>query len=112
MDSILTSIKKLLGPTEDYEHFDFELIMFINTTLAVVTQLGVGPKEGFVIKDKTAVWTDLAPEGPALELAKGYIWAKVKLKFDPPTTGSHVEALKETIREYEWRANAAAESQE
>lgn len=109
MDSILTSIKKMLGPTEEYEHFDPELIMHINTALAVVTQVGVGPAEGFVIKDKNARWTDLAPEGPALELAKGYIYAKVKLVFDPPTTGSHVEALKETIREYEWRASIAAE---
>lgn len=111
MDSILTSIKAMLGPAEEYEHFDPQLIMFINSTLAVVTQLGLGPKEGFVIKDKTAKWTDLAPEGPALELAKTYVYAKVKLKFDPPTTGSHVEALKETIREYEWRTNVAADSQ-
>lgn len=111
MDSILTSIKAMLGPTEEYEHFDPQLIMFINSTLAVVTQLGLGPKEGFVIKDKTAKWTDLAPEGPALELAKTYIYAKVKLKFDPPTTGSHVEALKETIREYEWRTTVATDSQ-
>lgn len=107
MDSILTSIKKMLGPTEEYEHFDPELIIHINTALAVVTQVGVGPAEGFVIKDKNARWTDLAPEGPALELAKGYIYAKVKLAFDPPTTGSHVEALKEAVREYEWRASIA-----
>lgn len=110
MDSILTSIKKMLGMEEEYEHFDPELIIFINSTLAIVAQLGVGPAEGFIIKDKTAVWTDLAPESLALEMAKTYIYAKVKLKFDPPTTGSHVEALKETIREFEWRANVAAES--
>lgn len=110
MDSILTSIKKMLGPAEEYEHFDPELIMHINSALAVATQIGVGPAEGFVIKDKTAKWTDLAPDSPMLELTKGYVYAKVKLKFDPPTTGSHVEALKEAIREYEWRANVAAES--
>lgn len=109
MDSILTSIKVMLGPTAEYEHFDPELIMFINSALAVVTQVGVGPAEGFVIKDKTAKWTDLAPEGPALELAKGYVYAKVKLKFDPPTTGSHMEALKEEVKEYEWRASIAAD---
>ena len=109
MDSILTSIKKMLGPSEEYEHFDPELIMHINSALAVVTQIGVGPAEGFAITDKDDLWTDLAPAGPALELAKGYVFAKVKLKFDPPTTGSHMEALKETIREYEWRASIAAE---
>ena len=107
MESILTSIKAMLGPAEEYEHFDPAIIMHINSALAVVTQVGVGPAEGFVIKDKTAVWTDLAPEGPALELAKSYIYAKVKLKFDPPTTGSHMEALKEEVREYEWRASIA-----
>mgnify|MGYP003292152348 CR=1 FL=1 len=111
MESILTSIKKMLGPTEDYEHFDPELIMHINSALAVATQVGVGPAEGFFIKDKNAVWEDLAPEGPMLELTKTYVYAKVKLIFDPPTTGSHVEALKETIREYEWRASVAADSQ-
>ena len=109
MDSILTSIKKMLGPTEEYEHFDPELIFFINSALAVVTQIGVGPAEGFVIKDKTSKWTDLAPEGPMLELAKSYVQAKVKLKFDPPTTGSHMEALKEEVREFEWRASIAAD---
>ena len=110
MESILTSIKKMLGPAEEYEHFDPELIMHINSALAVATQLGIGPEEGFVVRDKNDLWTDLAPDGPMLELTKAYVYAKVKLKFDPPTTGSHVEVLKETIREYEWRACLAAES--
>ena len=58
MDSILTSIKKLLGIEEDYEQFDFDIITHINSVFAILTQLGVGPSEGFWITDKYTIWED------------------------------------------------------
>ena len=62
MESILTSIKKLLGITEEYEHFDVDIIMHINSVFMILTHLGVGPAEGFSIKDKTTTWDEFVAE--------------------------------------------------
>ena len=108
MESILTSIKKMLGLTSEYEHFDTDIIMHINTALSTLTQIGVGPSEGFAISDENALWSDFIPDETKFQFAKTYVYAKVKLIFDPPTTGSHVEALKEAIKECEWRLSVVA----
>lgn len=105
MDSILTSIKKMLGITEDYEHFDADIIMHINSTFMILTQLGVGPSEGFSIKDKTALWSDFIPENSNLESVKSYIYMKVRMLFDPPTSSAVMESMKNQISELEWRLN-------
>lgn len=111
MESILTSIKKMLGLTDGYEYFDTDIIIHINTALSALTQMGIGPSEGFSIADENATWSDFIEDRTKYLSVKTYVYAKVKLIFDPPTTGSHVEALKEAIRECEWRLNVAAESQ-
>lgn len=110
MESILTSIKKLLGIAEEYEHFDADLIMHINSVFSILTQLGVGPSEGFMISDKYAVWTDFIEENPKMEFVKTYIYQKVRLIFDPPSSSAHVEAINRSISEFEWRLNVEAES--
>ena len=110
VDSILTSIKKLLGPEEVYEHFDTDIIMHINFTFSTLTQLGVGPEEGFVIKDKTAIWTDFIQDDKRLEFVKTYIYLKVKLVFDPPLSSSVLDAMNRQINELEWRLNVAVDS--
>ncbi len=113
MESILTSIKKMLGITEEYEHFDADLIMHINTVLSILTQLGVGPSEGFAIKDKTATWSDFLPSGSKnLESVKSYVYMKVKLIFDPPLTSSVSEAMNRMIGELEWRILVTADPTE
>ena len=84
MESILTSIKKLLGITEEYDQFDPDIIMHINSVFMILTQLGVGPAEGFSIEDDTAVWTDFIQDVKKLESVKTYVYLKVKLAFDPP----------------------------
>ena len=109
MESILTSIKKMLGITEEYQHFDVDLIMYINTALMVLTQLGVGPEEGFTIADDTATWDDFLPETPNLEAVKSYVYLKVKLLFDPPLTSSVIESMNKMISEFEWRLNVAVD---
>lgn len=108
MESILTSIKKLLGITENYEHFDADLIMHINSVFLILTQLGVGPSEGFFIEDDSAVWSDFI-EGNNLEMIKSYMGLKVGLLFDPPLTSSVMEAKNRMISEFEWRLRLAAE---
>ena len=105
MDSILTSVKKMLGIAEEYEHFDPEIIMHINSVFNVLTQLGVGPSDGFYIEDDSAVWTDFIPESRKLNAVKSYIYIKVRLLFDPPTSSSVMESTNRLISELEWRLN-------
>lgn len=109
MDSILTSIKKLLGITEEYEHFDQDIIMHINTVFSVLTQLGVGPKSGYSIKDKTAVWSDFIKSDYLLEMLKSYMYLKVKLLFDPPLGNASIEVMNRQINELEWRINVTVD---
>lgn len=105
MESILTSIKKLLGITEAYEHFDGDIVMHINTALSTLSQLGVGPSTGFFIEDKFATWNDFVPNSVLVNLAKQYIYLKVRLVFDPPQSSTVIEAMNRQISELEWRMN-------
>lgn len=109
MNSILTSIKKLLGITEDYEHFDMDIIIHINTALMTLTQLGIGPSSGYSIKDKSDVWSEFIPSGKNLESIKTYVYLKVKLLFDPPLNSAVIESINRQISELESRINYEAE---
>ena len=109
MESILTSIKKMLGIAEEYDPFDPNIIMHINSAIMSLTQIGVGPSEGFFIEDETAIWTDFINDATHLQAVKSYIYLKVKLLFDPPTNSSVIEAHQKLITEYEWRLNHAVE---
>lgn len=111
MESILTSIKKLLGPTEDYDHFDADIIFHINTQFSNLNQLGVGSSEGFRIVDATEIWTDYIPDNPVLvEMVKSYVYLKVKLLFDPPTSSAVLASMEREAEKLEWRINKEAES--
>lgn len=109
MESILTSIKKLLGITEEYEHFDADIILHINTAFSILNQVGYGPEEGFRIRDKTANWTDYSTDENTLNLAKDYVYMKVRVLFDTPSNSSLLEAMNRQISELEWRLYAAAD---
>ena len=109
MDSILISIKKLLGITEDYQQFDQDLMIHINSVFSILTQLGVGPEKGFSIKDENAVWSDFIQEEPRLESIKSYVYLKVKLLFDPPLGSAVIESTNRLIRELEWRINVTVD---
>lgn len=111
-ESILTSIKAQLGIQEEYTAFDQQLIMHINSVFMVLNQLGVGPAAGFVISDKTSVWSDFLSSDKNLEATKSYIGMKVKMLFDPPTTSVVADSMNRMIDEFEWRLNSEAESEE
>ena len=111
MESILTSIKKLLGIAEEYEHFDPELIMHINSVFMILTQIGVGPEEGFMIEDETSTWSDFIQDSTKIESVKSYIHHRVRLMFDPPQSSFVVEAMNRTANELEWRLYMAAETE-
>lgn len=105
MDSILTSIKQQLGIVEDYDAFDNELIIHINSVLRILNQMGVG-KTGFNISDSSATWSDFLGEHEKdLSDVKTYVYLKVRTIWDPPTVGSHVTAMENMIKELEWRIN-------
>lgn len=110
MESILTSIKKLLGIEEAYDHFDTDIVIHINSAFMVLRQLGVGPAEGFRITGSSETWDDYLGDNILLEGVKTYVYQKTRLMFDPPTSSAHMEAMKSAIAEFEWRLNAEAES--
>ena len=112
MNSILTSIKKLLGIAEEYEHFDADLIMHINSVFMILTQLGVGPTEGFSIQDEDATWDEFIQGATNIESVRTYVYQKVKLIFDPPLSSAVIESTNRLISELEWRLNVAAESKQ
>ena len=93
MESILTSIKKLLGIPEDYTAFDDQIIIHINSVFMILNQLGVGPSEGFKIIDKEDTWDDYISDETKLEIVKSYVYLKVKLLFDPPSNSSVMESI-------------------
>ena len=111
IDSILTSVKKGCGGiTEADTSFDDDIIMHTNTTLAKLTQLGVGPKAGFRITDKTATWQQFVGDDPRLDMVKSFVVLSVRMLFDPPTSSSVASAINSQIAEYEWRLNAQVET--
>ena len=109
MESILTSIKKMLGIEESYEQFDAEIIMHINSVFMTLLQLGVGPTEGFTIASKHATWSEFLPAGQQLEAVKTYMGQKVRLLFDPPTSSALLQAMERQVAEWEWRLNVAVD---
>jgi len=103
--SILISIKKLLGIANDYTHFDEDIILHINSVLMILTQVGIGPEEGFIITDESETWDQFIPEGTNLASVKSYIYLRVKLLFDPPLSSAVIESTNRMISELEWRLN-------
>lgn len=112
MESILTSIKKMLGIPEEYKCFDADLIMHINSVFMILTQLGVGPPKGFAITDEKSTWDEFVSDESKLQLVKSYMHLKVKLLFDPPLSSAVIASMEKMIAEAEWRLNAAAEMEE
>lgn len=110
MDSILTSIKLLLGITEDYEAFDQQIIAHMNSVFMILTQLGVGPPEGFMITSKIETWNEFISDDKKMQLVKSYMHLKVKMLFDPPSSSVVMDSTNRMINEFEWRLNSQAES--
>lgn len=105
LESILTSVKKLLGIMEDCTEFDSDIIMNINSAIATLYQLGVGA-EGFIVTSKEETYEDLLGDlTPMFQNVKIYIFLKTRLGFDPPQTQALITTAKEWVSELEWRIN-------
>lgn len=109
-ESILISIKKLLNIPKEQTVFDLDVIMHINSVFMVLKQLGVGPSEGFFIEDASTTWDEYVEEPLKWHAVKTYMYAKVRLVFDPPQNASHIKCLEQTVAEFEWRLKHEAET--
>ena len=108
-DSILNTIKKLLGLETDYTPFDTDVTMHINSVFFVLSQLGIGPSAGFAIEDNTTTWSAFVGTDLNLNAVKSFMYLRVKLLFDPPATSFAIDALETQARELEWRLNVQRE---
>ena len=107
-ESILDSIKKLLGLTTTYTVFDQDLIIHINSVFMILRQLGVGPEQGYKITGSLNVWSEFSDNDIFIESVKTYVYLKVRLYFDPPQNSSLTQAIQSQIAELEWRLNVAS----
>lgn len=109
-DSILESTKKVLNLSADYDVFDQDIIMHINSALGTLNQLGIGPSQGFMIEDDSATWVAFLEGDLRLNPVKTYVYLRVRLLFDPPGTSFAITAFENQIKELEWRLNTQRES--
>lgn len=108
MDSILLTIKKMLGLDASYEVFDQELVIFINSALMVLEQVGLGPN-GFAITGVSETWDQFLTDISKFEGVKTYVYIKTRLSFDPPTNASLLKSFEDAAKELEWRLNVKSE---
>lgn len=111
MKSILTSVKKMLGIEESYTHFDNDIIMHINTVFLTLNQLGVGPEKSFSISSEMNTWDEFfGDKSIDLQAVKTYMYLKVKMLFDPPTSSFVLDSYGRQANELEWRLNMQVEN--
>lgn len=108
-ESILESTKKILGIDPSIPVFDLDILTHINTVFTTLEQLGIGPTGGFQITGKEEVWSSFTLNKPLANSVKTYMYLRVRMLFDPPSTSFHLEAIKEQLRELEWRMNVQLE---
>lgn len=109
MDSILTSVKKVIGIHESDTSFDIDIMMHINTVIMILRQMGIGPVNGYSVTSSYDTWDDYLSDITLFEPVKIYIALKVRLIFDPPASSAIIEAINRTITELEWRLNVQAD---
>lgn len=110
MDSILSNVKKILSIDASYKAFDTDIVFHINSVFATLTQLGIGPEEGFMIEDDSTTWDAYLANDLKLNFVKQYIYLKVRVIFDPPQTAALLEAMNKQIEQLEWRISVQRES--
>lgn len=105
MTGILSTIKKTIGIAQEDVSFDEDLILYINATLLILSQLGLKEADKTPVINSETTWDELLGDRTDLEVVKTYIHFKVKNMFDPPTSSALMEANKNIIAELEWRIN-------
>ena len=110
MSSLLNDIKLFCGLTEEQTVFDVQFLMIINSLLAILCQIGIGPEEGFSINDSLTTWDDFIGDDPRFNTVKTYLCVKTKLIFDPPSNSTICKLYEDVVKEFEWRSNISAEA--
>lgn len=110
LESILATIRDRVVGSADEMSFDGDLIMHINSAFADLHDLGVGPTDGFEIKDATLSWTEFCKDPPVLNSVKEFVYLSVKLNFDPPTQAALLASMERRYSKLEWRLNAKCDS--
>jgi len=108
-NSILQSVKKMLGINPEYEEFDVDIILHINSVFSILSQIGAGPASGFMISDGSATWADYMEDSPELNNIKSYMYLKVRLLFDPPQNSAITKVIETQVTELEYRINYAVD---
>lgn len=110
-ESILSTIKRLIGGNIEGDEFDDELIFDINSVLSILTQLGVGPEDGYrITKEGNETWEDYVGFRDDIDMVISYVHHKVKLLFDPPNNSFLLDSINKICNELEWRLNVAVET--
>ena len=102
-DSVLLSTKQMLGISPEDTSFDVNVIMSINTALTILMDLGLTEVEDEIVIDDDMTWDDLLGGRTDIEYVKTYVYQKVKMIFDPPTSTAAIDAMQRSISELEWR---------
>jgi hypothetical protein len=110
LNSILNTIKKLLGLTEEQKDFDIDILILINSAFSRLTDLGLGPEEGFSVEDEYKNWSDFIQDSLRFNDLQSYVYLKVKMVFDPPASSAVLAAYEKTLNEIEWLLNVRAET--
>ena len=108
--SILVTIRGMLGPSEDYTFFDSDLIPLINSAFNRLKQLGVGPKDGFFIRSDDETWGDFFQDTKQINMVITYVYLQVKMVFDPPSNSTTSKSFEDEIKKLEWLMNVDAET--
>lgn len=108
-DSILVTLRNLLGIEEGTTAFDLDIITALNATLMTLNQLGIGPDTGLFVSDESTTWSDVFGLRQDLNALQQYVYLKVRLLFDPPATSTVQNALRESVNEIEWRLGVQAD---
>lgn len=109
-ESILQSIKKVLGLPSEYTAFDLDIVMHINSVFSTLYQLGLGVEDQFSITDGNDTWATMFTGYKGVATIKSYIGMRVKQIFDPFQTGFATDSYDKQIKEMEWRINVALSS--
>lgn len=108
LESILLSIKKLNNVAEDYTAFDNDFMLYINSALADLNQVGIGPAEGYAIESEDDSWEDfLGSDSHRLNAVKTFVGLRVRLLFDPPASSFAIAMMEKQVEEHLWRLKAA-----